>query len=530
MKLFQLSSTQAGALALYAFSVTIILSYLFPAYTITLSGLLVVIFLSVFVKDRRSTIIAGSASAFVVVGFMSWHKVSLQPYEIWTQFLFILLLIFFSTLLVLYIKHLMRSIQLDKSHMTSLFENATEGILVTDNKGKIILCNPSALKMFGYEIEEDVVGETVEILIPQRYRRKHVELRDGFYQHPSNREMGSGRDLFGNRKDGSNFPVEISLSTYKQENQTFVIAFIVDITQRKEIEKSMQQQQQQLEQVSNDIRKLNADLEAKVEERTIILKEALQRLEESQVELNEALDKERQLNEIKSRFVSMASHEFRTPLSAVLSSASLLSKYTTTEDQAKRERHIGRIKDSVKHLNDLLEDFLSLGKLDEGKIGSVATEFNLPEVLCETADDMKGMLKSGQQIYFDHEGPGSVVTDKKLIKNILINLISNAVKFSGENTSINIMSKVHDNMAIISVQDQGIGISAEDQEHLFSSFFRGKNAMNIQGTGLGLHIVKRYLDLIGGDVSIKSKLGEGTTIKLTIPVNDTTNGKDNPGY
>src|SRR5206468_8564893 len=129
-------------------------------------------------------------------------------------------------------------------------------------------------------------------------------------------------------------------------------------------------QQEQLEKVTDDMRLLNADLEIKVEQRTIILKEALQRLEESQIELNQALDKEKELNEIKSRFVSMASHEFRTPLSIVLSSASLLSKYTSAEDQEKRNRHIEKIKASVKHLNDLLEDFLSLGKLDEGKVGA----------------------------------------------------------------------------------------------------------------------------------------------------------------
>jgi signal transduction histidine kinase len=161
-----------------------------------------------------------------------------------------------------------------------------------------------------------------------------VQLRDGFYKDPQNREMGSGRDLFGQKKDGDNFPVEVSLSSYKQNDRQYVIAFVVDITHRKEIERSMLQQQKQLEKVTNDIRRMNTELEAKVEERTIILKEALQRLEQSQAELSEALDKERQLNEIKSRFVSMASHEFRTPLSSVLSSASLIGKYTTTEQQA----------------------------------------------------------------------------------------------------------------------------------------------------------------------------------------------------
>lgn len=522
----QLSNQQASFIAFLVFVLTVLLSYFLPGYSITLSGLLVVIFLSVFVKDRQSTIIAGSASAMVVVVFMVWYKIAAQPYEVWTQFPFIILLIFFSTLIVLYIKHLMKNIQLDKSHMTSLFENATEGILVTNDKGKIVLVNPSALKMFGYASEEEVIEQNVEIMIPKRYRAGHVQLRDGFYQHPSNREMGSGRDLFGNRKDGTNFPVEVSLSAYKQENQTFVIAFIVDITHRKEIEQSMVKQQQQLEAVSNDIRKLNAELEAKVEERTLILKEALQRLEQSQAELSAALDKERELNEIKSRFVSMASHEFRTPLSAVLSSASLLAKYTTTEDQDKRTRHINRIRDSVKHLNDILEDFLSLGKLDEGKIGASISEFNLPEAVSETADDMKGMLKTGQEVKYHHEGEEIVLTDKKLLKNIMINLISNAVKFSDNDTAINIHSQVTDGTATISVQDQGIGISEEDQQHLFSTFFRGRNALNIQGTGLGLHIVKRYVDLIGGQISVKSKIEKGTKITFIIPVKNHHYGED----
>ncbi|HZF63381.1 MAG TPA: PAS domain-containing sensor histidine kinase [Chitinophagaceae bacterium] len=520
-----MSSREASVFALLVFLLTIAISYFLAGFNITLSGLLVVIFLSVFVTDRRSTIIAGVGCGAVVIAFMIWQNVAAQSVQVWAEFIFILLLIFFSTLIVLYIKHLMRNMELDKSHMTSLFENATEGILVTNNKGEIVLINPAALRMFDYE-EVEIVGQLVEVLIPKRYRAGHVQLRDGFYHDPQNREMGSGRDLFGQRKDGHNFPVEVSLSSYKQQNQSFVIAFIVDITHRKEIEQSILQQREQLEKVSDDIRKLNAELEAKVEERTMILKEALQRLEESQAELSEALDKERQLNEIKSRFVSMASHEFRTPLSAVLSSASLIAKYTTTEDQDKRSRHIHRIKESVKHLNDLLEDFLSLGKLDEGKIGASAAIFNLPETISETADDMRGILKKEQQIQCKHEGEHMICSDRKLIKNILINLISNAVKFSEEGACIEIRSKVENMIASVSVKDQGIGISQEDQQHLFSSFFRGKNAQNIQGTGLGLHIVKRYLDLIGGDIQLNSNLGEGTTITFFIPANFEHHGQN----
>jgi PAS domain S-box-containing protein len=405
----------------------------------------------------------------------------------------------------------------DAAHLASLFENATEGIILTGAEGRIMLVNPAAERMFGYSSGE-IEGKTIEVLIPSRYMHHHHELREGFYEHPTNRVMGHNRDLFGRRKDNTELPVEVSLSHYKKDGQLYVIAFIVDITRRKEIELSMLRQQKELQKVSSEIRKLNADLEAKVEERTVILKEALQRLEESQLELSEALDKEKTLNEIKSRFVSMASHEFRTPLSTVLSSASLLSKYTGADDQEKRNRHIEKIKNSVKHLNDILEDFLSLGKLDEGKVMAHCSLFNLEELIVDTAEEMQGFLKTGQHINCEYRGEVEVYSDKKLLKNILINLISNAIKFSAEGTTIDFRTQCDQKEAIISITDKGIGISKEDQDHLFSSFFRAANATNIQGTGLGLHIVKRYLDLLGGTAELNSELNKGTTISINIPV------------
>ena len=527
--MFKLSKAQANLYALITFVLTILMSYYLPEHSITYTGFLLVIFLSVFVHDKKSTIIAAVTAAVIVLSFLLFHPYIDRDAVNITKHIFVLVLIFFTTLIVLHIKKLYSDMSYDKSHMTSLFENATEGIILTNSAGTIVLANPAVLRMFEYK-QEELVGQKIEVLLPKRYRSGHVQLRDGFYHAPSNRTMGSGRDLFGQKQNGENFPVEVSLSAYKQNSDQFVIAFIVDITHRKEIEQSMLKQQQQLEKVTNDIRKLNTELEGKVEERTIILKEALQRLEESQAELSEALDKERQLNEIKSRFVSMASHEFRTPLSSVLSSASLLAKYTTTEQQANRDRHINRIKESVKHLNDLLEDFLSLGKLDEGKIGAVFSGFNLPEAIQDTVDDMKGIVKEGQKIEYHHEGAGWIESDKKLLRNILINLISNAVKFSEANSTIHINSAVKDSLATITVRDEGIGISEEDQGHLFSSFLRGKNALNIQGTGLGLHIVKRYADLLGGTINLQSKLGEGTAITLQIPINTQEHGKDNSGH
>jgi PAS domain S-box-containing protein len=404
----------------------------------------------------------------------------------------------------------------DATHLTSLFENSTEGIILTNGKGEIILINPAGQRMFRYNVNE-VVGKPIEVLLPDRIRGHHTKLREEFYHHPQNRVMGHGRDLYGKRKDNTDIPVEVSLSFYTRDQELFVIAFIVDITERKKIENNMLQQKGELEVMANNMRKLNAELEAKVEQRTIILKEALQKLEESQQELNEALNKEKQLNEIKSSFVSLASHEFRTPLSTVLSSAALIAKYTQNEDQDKRDRHVRRIKDSVKHLNNLLEDFLSLGKLEEGKIGAKPEPFDINEFLEDVKEELKASIKTGQEIHTEKISNAIFVTDKRLLKNILINLLSNAVKFSGENTIIQMNATLIKNKLILSVKDQGIGISEEDQQHMFTSFFRAKNAVNIQGTGLGLHIVKRYADLIKADVHLKSKLGAGTEVTIELP-------------
>ncbi|MBL7740775.1 MAG: PAS domain-containing sensor histidine kinase [Chitinophagaceae bacterium] len=427
------------------------------------------------------------------------------------------MLILFCAIAVLYVKTLYTDIKSDKTHMTSLYENATEGIILTNREGIIVLANPAAEQIFGYQHDE-LIGQPIEILIPQQYRGHHGGLREGFHKQPQHRTMGAGRDLHGTRKNGESFPVEVSLSYYKQSNKTYVIAFIVDITQRKHIENDMLKQKKQLEKVTNDIRKLNTELEAKVEERTVILREALMKLEESQTELSEALDKERELNEIKSRFVSMASHEFRTPLSTILSSASLVSRYTTTEDNEKRERHIRKIKDSVNYLNELLEDFLSLGKLEEGKVSITISSFNVRDFFADIIDETKTIMKQGQEIKMECEGGEEFITDKRMLKNILLNLLSNATKFSGEEKKIWVNIGNSSQLLTVTVKDEGIGIPEDDLPYLFDTFFRGKNVSNIQGTGLGLPIIKRYLDLLQGEISVTSRYNEGTAFTIKLPM------------
>ncbi|HEX5654562.1 MAG TPA: PAS domain-containing sensor histidine kinase [Chitinophagaceae bacterium] len=499
------------------FAVALSLSFFFDSYELAVSGLVILIILTAFIPGWQVTLLVGVLGVVVMTGLVIYFKEEDSHFvKALLSQVFSLLVMIFAVMIVFYMKRLQQSFAHEKTHMTSLFENATEGIILTDKTGKIVLVNPAAERMFGYS-EREIVGEPVEKLIPHRFHARHSGLREGFYQHPSNRTMGTGRDLFARRKDDSEFPVEVSLSHYKQKNEAFVIAFIVDITTRKEIERNLIKQKIELEKISDDIRKLNAELEGKVEERTLILKEALQKLEQSQTELSEALDKEKQLNEIKSRFVSMASHEFRTPLSTILSSATLVSKYPSTEEHEKREKHIRRIRDSVNHMNELLEDFLSLGKLEEGKVGITISSFCVKDFMDDVVDEMKTQLKKEQQINFDYEGDRDFITDKRMLKNILLNLVSNAIKFSDEGQTIYLHTQNNRDGLTITIKDEGMGIPEEDQPHLFATFFRAKNVSNIQGTGLGLPIVKRYVDLLKGETRFRSQLGEGTTFVIWLP-------------
>jgi signal transduction histidine kinase len=272
------------------------------------------------------------------------------------------------------------------------------------------------------------------------------------------------------------------------------------------------------------IRILNLDLEKRVQERTSELADVIKKLEitneslkRAQVNISKALQKEKELNELKSRFVTMASHEFRTPLSTILSSASLISKYVEGEDQTKREKHIDRIKSAVNNLTGILNDFLSLSQLEEGKAQNKPFNFHLQEFTAGVIEEMKTLLKKGQNIIYTHVGStDEILLDKQLLKNVLINLISNAIKYSSEGKEINVKTELDNKILNLQVQDNGIGIPKEDQQHLFSRFFRANNVTNVQGTGLGLNIVKKYIELLGGEIDFSSELSKGSTFTVKI--------------
>ncbi len=390
----------------------------------------------------------------------------------------------------------------------ALFDNVSVGIIIVNSIGEISVVNPFLLKQFGYT-EAELIGKKIEILIPRRYKDKHEHHRDKYVANAHSRPMGLGMDLHGVKKDGTEFPVEISLSTYTVNDKQYAIAFVSDITIRKRSEEALI--------------KLNAELEQKVKERTQSLSETVEQLEyqikeaqEKDIQLREALEKEKDLNELKSRFVSLASHEFRTPLSTVLSSIYLVQKYPNTEDQPKREKHIQRIVSSVNMLTDILNDFLSVGKIEEGKIQVRYQTFDIRELINSMISEMQPILRKGQKISYFHTGASAVFLDPALLKHIVINLISNAIKFSPENSPIKIFTDNNDERVELSVLDSGMGISLEDQEHLFERFFRGKNVTNVQGTGLGLHIVGKYTELMNGTIECKSELEKGTEFIISL--------------
>lgn len=385
----------------------------------------------------------------------------------------------------------MQIAETNNEELKALFNNAAIGILTVDHNGKIVLANDFAIKQFGYTLEE-LKGNSIEILIPGRFRPKHVGHRDGFINKKTqSRPMGVGMDLFGLKKDGTEFPVEVSISSYETTSGKYAIAFISDITIRKESEEALKE--------------LNTQLEQKVKDRT--------------QSLSDALEKEKELNELKSRFVSIASHEFRTPLSAILSSAYLVSRYTKTAEQGNRDKHIARIVSSVNLLNDILNDFLSVGKIEEGKIQLRITEFDIKALIEEIVSEMQTILKPGQIILHDHVGDNKVMMEPSLLRHIVMNLISNAIKFSPEHSPIEINCIHKPGQLFLAVRDHGMGIADDDKPHLFSRFFRGGNVSNIQGTGLGLHIVAKYAELMNGTIVCNSALNSGTEFLITFDLN-----------
>lgn len=389
--------------------------------------------------------------------------------------------------------------------LQAIIETAIDGIITIDDRGRIESLNPSALKIFGYKAEE-LIGKNISVLMPEPDRSRHDSYLLNYQNTGEKKIIGKGREVKGLRKDGTQFPFRLAVSEVQFQERIIYTGFIHDLSKEKEAEEFLKNYTMELEEL--------------VEDRTKSLKKMLYELEEAKDEANVSLEKEKELNRMKSRFVSMASHEFRTPLSSMQLSVILIEKYLQVSDSLQIVKHLHKIKTAIGSLNGILNDFLSLEKLEAGIVHPNHCLFDVIKFSEELTEEMQLITKEDQIIIYQHTGSESEINlDQNLLKNCLMNLISNAIKYSGEHTLIEFSTEIKKNQYVFSVKDNGIGIPEEDHSALFQPFFRAHNTGNIPGTGLGLNIVQRYVSLMDGKIQFESTFGKGTEFTLSFPKN-----------
>lgn len=392
-----------------------------------------------------------------------------------------------------------------------LSEAISEGIVIVNDKHEIVTSNDAGDKMFGYQHGE-LIGKNLSVLIPPNYKENHHKQVSEFMVKSDPRQMGHGRDLYGRRKDGSTFPVEAGLNPFEVYGSRYVMALVTDISVRKKHELQ--------------IVELNNELEQKIEKRTQALKESIIELEkevakrkDAEDKIKESLRKERDLNDLKTKFLSLVSHEFKTPLSGILTSATLIGKYTETSQQDKREKHLKTIQNKVKFLNNILNDFLSIERLESGKATYKFDTFPLSKVVNEVIYNANMLLKEGQRINYPSNIDDIVLFfDEKILELSLTNLINNAVKYSPENTTIDVVVIPQQDTLSIKIIDEGMGIPQKEQKFIFNRYFRAENALLNQGTGIGLNIVKSHLNSLGGTIIFESEENKGSVFTITFPI------------
>jgi len=490
----------------------------------------------------------------------------------------------------------------DQEIFNILLDSVSEGVVVVDEHQNIVEVNNAGEKMFGYN-KDELSGKPLNILIPPNYHARHAKHVKNFVKKNKQRRMGHGRDIYGAKKDGTIFPIEASLNPFVIYGKNYIMALVIDITERKKLEQEKNHLAKIFEESLNEIYVFDAKtlkfinvnygaqknigytnkemltmtpLDIKPECNEILFREQLNLLkkninkiefetvhqrksgttypvnvhlqssklgdrdvyvanilditeqknytktlektvENRTKELQTALTVEKELNELKTKFLSMVSHEFKTPLTGILTSTILLNKYKLTEQQKKREKHINTITDTVQYLNNILNDFLSVEKLEKGKINYKFTTFKLSKVLNEVIYNANMLLKDGQQINYPEDIDNiSLHQDEKILELALSNIIYNAIKYSSENTVIDIDISQNKNTTIFKISDNGIGIPKKDQKNIFNRYFRAENALNMQGTGIGLNIVKDHLENLNGTIAFESKEHKGSTFTIEL--------------
>jgi PAS domain S-box-containing protein len=364
-----------------------------------------------------------------------------------------------------------------------LLEAAPDAIIEVDREGRIMLLNLVTEKQFGYTREE-LLGQNVDILVPDSLRGFHGTHRSRYFDHPSTRPMGSGLKLQGRRKDGTTFPVEISLSPVKSEEGLRVTAIIRDITDRTQTEARISEMQ---EIYTRELESRNQEVE--------------------------------HANQLKSEFLASMSHELRTPLHTIIGFAELLSEQLEGPLNEKQHRFINHIRTDSQHLLELINDILDISKIESGRLELRRESFDLTRAIEEILSSIRpqGATKS-IVIETSVNVPGAVYADRLRVKQILFNLLSNAVKFTPAGGRISVAAGLRDNILEMSVQDTGFGIPKEQHEAVFDRFYQvGTTTKGVrEGTGLGLAITKALVEGHGGRIWVESEPGKGSRFSLTL--------------